>query len=171
MSGELDPAQNERPAPGVSRALIAANLSLLIFYPIAWFAPLARAGLLPFFTGNELSIASGIADLWETDVYLAAIVAVFAVVAPYLKTILLAAIQTGLVGGPTWISVVSIAGKLSMADVFLLALYIVLIKGVGVGYVETAWGLYLFTACVLGSIAVAMMTERRLKAPVVEGTR
>ncbi|MEL6793328.1 MAG: paraquat-inducible protein A, partial [Pseudomonadota bacterium] len=80
-------------------------------------------------------------------------------------------IQTGLVGGPRWIGVISIAGKLSMADVFLLALYIVLIKGVGVGHVETAWGLYLFTACVLGSVAIALITERRLKAAAVEEAR
>lgn len=39
-----------------------------------------------------------------------------------------------------------------MADVFLIALYILLAKGVGVGYVEPAWGLWLFTACVGVSI-------------------
>ena len=148
-----------------------ANLALLVLYPIAWFAPLARAGLLPFFTGNELSIASGIADLWSTDLFLAGIVAIFAVVAPYLKTILLAAIQMGRVGGPRWIGVVSIAGKLSMADVFLLALYIVLVKGVGIGHVETAWGLYLFTACVLGSVAISLLTEHRLKVMRFEEAR
>lgn len=152
-------------APPLPRDWLAvANLSLLALYPVAWLAPLARAGVLPFFTGSELSIASGILDLWGTDVFLAVIVALFAVVAPYLKTILLSAIQLGRVRGPRWIGVVSIAGKLSMADVFLLALYIVLVKGVGIGHVETAWGLYLFTALVLVSLFLALSTERRLKA-------
>ena len=50
-----------------------------------------------------------------------------------------------------------------MADVFLLALYIVLIKGVGVGHVETAWGLYLFTGLVLVSLFLAFQAEARLK--------
>ena len=36
--------------------------------------------------------------------------------------------------------------KLAMADVFLIALYIVVAKGVGHVTVEVAWGLYLFTA-------------------------
>ena len=48
-----------------------------------------------------------------------------------------------------------------MADVFLIALYIVVVKGVGIGKVETAWGLYLFTACILASILSSAMTCRK----------
>ncbi len=51
-------------------------------------------------------------------------------------------------------------GKLAMADVFLIALYIVIVKGVGLAKVETAWGLYLFTGCILASIAIGHLTER-----------
>jgi len=51
-------------------------------------------------------------------------------------------------------------GKLSMADVFLIALYIVIVKGVGIGHVTPAWGLWLFTACVFTSIWVAWATGR-----------
>jgi uncharacterized paraquat-inducible protein A len=51
-------------------------------------------------------------------------------------------------------------GKLAMADVFLIALYITLSKGIGVGRIETAWGLYLFTGCVLASIAIGYLTEK-----------
>gem|GEM_PF-3141181 len=50
------------------------NLSLLILFPIAWFAPLMRAGLLPFFSLNEISIITGIVDLWGKDVFLALLV-------------------------------------------------------------------------------------------------
>ena len=146
---------------------VYANLALFILYPIAWTAPLARAGLLPFFSGNELTIFGGIADLMETDLFLAGIVALFAVVAPYLKTILLAGIQLGRVRGDRWAEVVSIAGKLSMADVFLLALYIVLAKGVGVGFIDVAWGTYLFTGLVLASLAASIAAERALKREAV----
>ena len=45
-----------------------------------------------------------------------------------------------------------VMGKLAMADVFLLAIYIVLAKGAGYVTIETAWGLYLFTGCILGSL-------------------
>ena len=140
---------------------VYANLLLLILYPVAWTAPLARAGLLPFFSRAELTIFGGIADLWETDVVLAIIVAVFAVLAPYLKTILLTAAQFGLVEGRSWRAALQLAGKLSMADVFLLSLYIVIVKGVGVGFVDVAWGLYLFTGCVLVSLALTLLPPRR----------
>ncbi len=43
-----------------------------------------------------------------------------------------------------------------MADVFLIAIYITVAKGIGVGRLEVAWGLYLFTACVLASLALSM---------------
>lgn len=142
------------------RALKFANLSLLILYPIAWLAPLAHAGLLPFFRGTELTIISGVRDLWGSDVALAIIVSFFAVVMPYFKTILLAAIQFGLVHGPRWTTTLEIAGKLSMADVFLLAMYVVVVKGVGVGHVDIAWGLYLFTALVLTSLAITIGQKR-----------
>ncbi len=144
----------------MSRALKFANLSLLILYPIAWLAPLAHAGLLPFFRGTQLTILSGIGDLWDSDIALAIIVALFAVVMPYFKTILLALIQLGLLHGPPWMTALEIAGKLSMADVFLLAMYVVVVKGVGVGHVDIAWGLYLFSALVLTSLAITIGHKR-----------
>ena len=52
-------------------------------------------------------------------------------------------------------------GRLAMADVFLIALYIVVVKGVGLGHVETAWGLYLFTACILASLAIGWASARK----------
>jgi uncharacterized paraquat-inducible protein A len=54
-------------------------------------------------------------------------------------------------------------GRLAMADVFLIALYIVAFKGIGMGRVEVAWGLWLFTACILASLAISTLTERHLK--------
>jgi len=47
-----------------------------------------------------------------------------------------------------------------MADIFLIALYITVVKGVGMARVEVAWGLYLFTACVLSSIAIGHLTQK-----------
>jgi uncharacterized paraquat-inducible protein A len=51
-------------------------------------------------------------------------------------------------------------GKLAMADIFLIALYITVAKGIGVGRIETAWGLYLFTACILLSLWISLLTSR-----------
>ena len=54
-----------------------ANLALLILFPIAWFAPLLRAGLLPLFSLSEISVISGLQVLWQSDVFLALVVTVF----------------------------------------------------------------------------------------------
>lgn len=146
-----------------------ANLALLVLFPIAWFAPLLRAALLPLFGLNEISVLSGLQSLWGTDVFLALLVTGFALFAPYLKTIGLALIHFGLMKRKV-LPVLHILGKLAMADIFLIALYIVVAKGIGVGKVEAAWGLYLFTACILASIFISWRTEKRVAPPPVEET-
>ena len=138
-----------------------ANLILLILFPVAWFAPLMRAGLgLPLFDLSEISVISGLQSLWESDVFLALLVTFFALFAPYLKTIGLALIHFGMMRRKT-LPVLHVLGKLAMADIFLIALYITLSKGIGVGKIETAWGLYLFTACILASITIGFLTEKQ----------
>ncbi len=141
---------------------VALNLLLLLLYPASWLAPLARAGFLPFFSGTEITVLGGVRDLWASDAALASLVALFAVVIPYGKTLFLAAIHFRVVG-PRALGLIEIVGKLSMADVFLIALYIVLVKGVGIGHVASAWGLWLFTGCVLASVWVGFETRRRIE--------
>jgi len=141
-----------------------ANLSLLILFPIAWFAPLMRAGLSSIFGLDEISVISGLQSLWKTDVFLALMVTAFALFAPYFKTIGLALIHFNLLKRKT-LPVLSWLGKLAMADVFLIALYIVVAKGVGIGTVETAWGLYFFTICILASIVISTLTAKATPAP------
>ncbi|MFV1594446.1 paraquat-inducible protein A [Phaeobacter sp. JH20_36] len=138
------------------------TLSLLILYPVAWFAPLMRAGLLPIFGLSEISVITGLQSLWGSDVILALTVTAFAIFAPYLKTIGLALVQWGLLD-MRLLPVLHILGKLAMADVFLIALYITLAKGIGYATIETAWGLYLFTGCILASVVLGLITERRVR--------
>lgn len=138
------------------------TLSLLILYPVAWFAPLMRAGLLPIFGLSEISVITGLQSLWGSDVILALTVTVFAIFAPYLKTIGLALVQWDLLDAKVQ-PVLQVLGKLAMADVFLIALYITLAKGIGYATIETAWGLYLFTGCILASIALSLWTARQLR--------
>ena len=136
------------------------NLALLILFPIAWFAPLMRAGLgLPLFDLKEISVISGLQSLWESDIFLALVVTIFALFAPYLKTIGLALMHFGLLHRKV-LPVLNWMGKLAMADIFLIALYIVLAKGVGIGKIETAWGLYLFTGCILVSLLISALSGK-----------
>ena len=145
------------------KALIALNLCLLIAFPVSWMAPLMRAGLLPFFNLSEISILSGLGSLWSDAEYaLAALVALFALVSPMVKTLVLSLIHLSRAPARL-LPALEIAGKLAMADVFLIAVYITLAKGLAVGRVETAWGLWLFTACVLVSLAISMLTKRAMK--------
>ena len=136
-----------------------ANLALLILFPLAWFAPLMRAGLLPLFGLSEISVISGLQSLWKSDVFLALLVTAFALFAPYLKTIGLALTHFNLLS-PKLLPTLSWMGKLAMADIFLIALYIVVAKGVGIGKIETAWGLYMFTACIIASIVISALTAK-----------
>jgi len=130
------------------------NLSLLILYPVAWAAPLLRAGFLPLFGLTEISVLSGLQSLWASDVFLALVVTLFAIFAPYVKTIGLALVQFDLLS-PRALPALGFIGKLAMADIFLIALYVTIAKGIGIGRIETAWGLYLFSGCILLSIWIS----------------
>lgn len=139
-----------------------ANLSLLVLFPLAWFAPLLRAGLLPLFGMSEISVISGLQSLWGSDVALALLVTFFALFAPFMKTLGLALVHFGLMRRKV-LPVLAVLGKLAMADVFLIALYITLSKGIGVGKIETAWGLYLFSGCIIASLVIGSLTEKQLR--------
>jgi len=138
------------------------NLSLLILFPIAWFAPMANAGLLPWFGRTDISVMTSLSSLWQTDVFLALLVAFFAIIAPTLKTLLVGAIQMQWLGSNV-LDALGILGKLAMADIFLIALLIVIAKGTGVGKIETGWGIYLFTFCVMLSMLITELTKKSLK--------
>jgi paraquat-inducible protein A len=135
------------------------NLSLLILYPIAWFAPLLNAGLLPLFGLKEISLMSDLQSLWEIDLFIAFVEVVFALFAPYAKTISLALLHLNLLSKKL-LPTLHILGKLAMADIFLIVLYITLSKGTEIGRIETAWGLYLFTACIIASLLVSLFSKQ-----------
>ncbi|MDG1127539.1 Paraquat-inducible protein A [Rhodobacteraceae bacterium EhC02] len=136
-----------------------ANLSLLLLYPVAWVAPLLHAQVLPFFGGRDISVISGLRTLWAEDVFLAIVVAIFALAAPILKTLGIALIQAGRLPRRL-VPATTLMGRLAMADIFLVALYIVLAKGAGVGRLEVGWGLYLFTGCVLASLIISQLEAK-----------
>ncbi|MEO1532054.1 MAG: paraquat-inducible protein A [Pseudomonadota bacterium] len=142
------------------RTLFGLNLALLLAWPVAWTAPLARAGLLPFFQGKEVSIIGGLGALWEADALLAILVFLFAILMPVAKTAALGLLLAGRLSARAE-PVIALLGKLSMVEVFLVALYIVVVKGVGLGHVTPAWGLWLFTACVFVQIAIAELASHR----------
>lgn len=127
------------------------NLALVLLFPVSWFAPLLRAGILPVFGLSEISVISGLQSLWQSDAVLALVVTFCAVFAPMMKVLGRALRDFGLLDVRAE-PALAVLGKLAMADVFLIALYVVIVKGVGLATVEVAWGLYLFTALILISL-------------------
>ena len=108
---------------------------------------------------NEISVITGLQSLWKNDVFLALIVTFLAIFAPFMKTIGMALMHFGLLDKAvkpalTWLA------RFAMADIFLLAIYIVIVKGIGMGRVEPAWGLYLFTACVMASLFISLLSKK-----------
>ncbi len=171
MTGFRPSAARQGPFPrapraGISRPMprpplrLAPHLALLALWPVAWSAPLMRTGLLPFLEGTELSVLSTVAALWPEEALLAVLVALFGIAAPYAKTLALVALVLGRLPR-RWSPALDVLAKLSMADVFLVALAIVAARGVGVGRLETAWGLPLFAGCVLASLALSLLEGRR----------
>lgn len=138
------------------------NLVIFVLYPVAWFAPLMRASVLPLFGMSEVSIMTGLQSLWQSDIILGLIVTAFAVFAPVLKSLGLALIQFNL-ASPRLLPIVNVLGKFAMADMFLIAVYVVIYKGIGYGRIETAWGLYLFTFCALASLWIGIATDTATK--------
>jgi paraquat-inducible protein A len=139
-----------------------ANLALLVLFPLSWFAPLMRAGMLPLFGLSEITLLTGLQSLWSVDIPLALLVTFLALVAPMVKTLGLVLIHWRM-ASPRLLTPLKFIGRLAMADVFLVAIYVVLAKGIGFGRVETAWGLYLFTGCILASLGLSFATERARK--------
>lgn len=140
-----------------------ANLALLGLFPLVWGAPLLSTEILWIFSSSPVSVFSGIGDLYETDLFLCVIVVLFAVVMPYAKTMLLVFAQFS--EGETarrLTPLLELMGRLSMTDVFLIAIYVLVYKGIGLGAVRIEWGLYAFTALVLSSIWIGWATKRRL---------
>lgn len=149
----------------MQRLLAFANLALLVLFPLAWTLPLMQAGLaLPFLGPNEISILSGIVALWADEKILAVLIALFALFAPYAKTLALAFYQFGRLPDRA-LPLLHLLGKLSMADIFLIAIYIVIAKGVALTRVETAPGFYLFSFCVLASLGISVASRRPAVIP------
>lgn len=136
------------------------NLLLLVLFPVSWFAPLMHAGILPLFGLSEITILSGLQSLWASDVILALVVTFFAIFTPLLKTWATALVQFGFLSEKAQPLLV-VLSKFAMADIFLLAIYITVIKGIGFGRIEIGWGLYLFTFCVITSLAVSFFATQK----------
>lgn len=138
----------------------ALNLGLLIAYPLVWFQPMLTLRLFRWSSETTVSVISGLQTLWRQDAVLALLVTALAIVVPYLKTLGLALVQFRL-ASPRLLPALWWLGRLAMADVFLIAVYIMALRGLGLGQVAVQPGLYLFTGCILLSLLLSLWTDKR----------
>lgn len=138
------------------------NLAVLGLMPVAWQAPLAENDGGWFFSTQEITVFSGVQQLYEREPALAVLIGAFAIVVPYLKSLLLVYVQFA-DPRPSRIllTLIEFLSRLSMTDVFLVAFYILAYNGVG--DITPRWGLYFFTGLVVAAIMAGWMTELRIR--------
>lgn len=151
-------------ATGRRRLIGPLLLVTLALVPLTWWLPLFTARV-PFLWRQEISIATGLVELWRLDLVLFLVVLLFSVLAPLAKGAALAWVWYRVPVGRAerLLDRLALLGKLAMAEVFLLAVVIVGLKGVGIGRVEVSWGLHAFAGAVLLSHAASTWAWASLK--------
>ena len=143
--------------------LIAPLLAVsLVALPLSWHLPLFHTELLMFLE-NDVSLLGAVRTLAETDLFLCAIVVVFGMAIPVMKLAALLYAWSALPAerARAWIDAAGKLSKFAMLDVLLLALVIVGLKGVGMGKVTVAYGLYVYAAVVLLVLMVSAWMQWR----------
>lgn len=142
-----------RLASGQHVLLGPISLLILASFPIIFFVPLLTTNFW-FFTHTDITLAHAISDLFRIDKFLFAVVVIFGVVFPFLKSFIGVLcwyyFETSTV--ERYLGILSYIAKLSMLDVMLLAIFVVAFKGVGIGTVHVRYGLYIYVVLVMGSL-------------------
>lgn len=139
---------------------IAVNLALFAY---VLFEPLLVTRI-SFIRRQELVLVQAAKDLYQTDTILFLVVFFFGIIAPAAKM---------LASAGAWYfldvrfaikihNMIILLGKLSMLDIMLIAIFIVAIRGVGIGSIDILPGLYFYTALVLSSFFVSLVMEHLL---------
>ncbi len=146
------------------------NLALIAILPITWFLPLLKNKAF-YVLSSEITLWTSVVELFQTDIFLALIIAIFAMIMPLAKCGLYAYLWFVTDGSSAALRKAgSILSKLSMIDVFLFALIILAVKGLSIGSIEPQFGLYAFSSAVLLSLAVSVVTEISRKTPGAAGS-
>ena len=150
-------------ARGWQRIIGPAIAVNLVLFGYVLFEPLLVTRVY-FIQRHEIVLVQVAYDLYQTDMLLFAVVFLFGIVAPAAK--MTAAVVAWYVldvrvakRHQAWMAIL---GKLSMMDVMLIAVFIVAVRGIGIGSVDVLPGLYFYVALVLSSLFVSLAMERSL---------
>lgn len=142
--------------------VLGITLALALLFPISWFAPLmtVKASFAFWGSGVEVSLISTLQSLWAEDPALALLLSFLTLAAPLLKLLGTALLVTGMLS-PKTKPVIWLLGRMAMADVFLIAIYMVIFKGLDVGSITLNWGLWAYTVAVVASLALSLWQARQ----------
>lgn len=143
-----------------------AMVVVLVLFSITLFTPLLTTKAL--FLSNEIGLMRIAHRLFSVDLFLFCIVVGFGIVIPVCKMLMALWCWYSMTpdAAVRFSAVLSVLGKLSMADVMLLAVFIVGFKGLGIGQVQVHYGVILYTVVVLGSHVLSLLmtnTVQRLR--------
>jgi paraquat-inducible protein A len=147
--------------PARNRLAVVLIGLLALAFPVAWFAPLmtVKVRLAFWASGTDITLISTLQALWADDPVLALVLSFLTLVAPMVKLLGSALILLGLLSprtdGALWL-----LGRLAMADVFLIVVYMALFKGLDGGTITPGWGLWAYTGAVLGSLGLSLWLAR-----------
>lgn len=146
------------PAP---RFALGVTIALAVLFPISWFAPLmtVKASFAFWGSGIAVSLISTLQSLWAEDPALALVLSFLTLVAPMLKLLGTGLMLTGLLS-PKAKGAIWLLGRFAMADVFLIALYMVIFKGLDIGSISINWGLWAYTLAVIVSLGLSLWLAR-----------
>jgi uncharacterized paraquat-inducible protein A len=161
MSTYAPPAQSVH---GPHRLIGPMLMVVLVALPLSWWLPMFTTQTLLFFE-HKVSIVVAIATLFETDLFLCSVVVLFSIVAPVLKNAAFIYVWYRVPNSHAlrWVSRLTLLGKLSMAEIFLVALAIVGIKGVALQQVYVDFGLYFFSLVILTSLVLSLWAIANLE--------
>jgi len=162
-----------RLAQGPSTWLGPISLLTLVLLPIVFFVPLLTTRLW-FFSRADITLAHAAYDLFRIDKFLFGVVVVFGILFPLLKAIMsvLCWYRFDISTVERRLQTLSYIAKLSMLDVMLLAFFVIVFKGVGIGSVQVQYGLYFYALLVMASLFLnlAMAPAARKLLPPQSGT-
>lgn len=136
---------------------LALAAALAVAFPIAWFAPLmtVKVSFAFWASGNQVSLISTLQSLWAEDAGLALLLSFLTLAAPMIKVLGTGLIITGLLS-PRAEAGLWLLGRLAMADVFLITVYMAMFKGLDIGTIRIEWGLWAYSCAVLGSLLLSL---------------
>ena len=150
---------------------IVAHLTLLILFPVAWFAPLIQfeAGIwwVPFsYQAGQKSTIQALSLLWDANLILALSITILVIFLPLLKIIGSLLVLLDILAYRIQ-PVLSYFGKFSSIEIFVAAILIVVATEMSALQITALWGTYLLLGCVILSFILQFFS---LSAPVDNGS-